>query len=147
MSTRILTVALIFALSIPALAAGRPDRGGDHGDHRGPPKGPPPYELLLENADALGLSTATVSAMEERIAAAEPALEAARAEVEAATTEEERHEAMHAMHEAGHGLMDELFALMSDDQVEAAKELLPPPPRPPRGADDGAGYRGCDEER
>lgn len=120
-----LTLALTLAAA-PALA--------DGGPRRGPP--PPLSALIVDHADALGLDEPTLDRVLALLDAREPALRAmhdalrAQAEVGGAPDRE----AVEAAHEAGRALLEEVEALLTAEQVEALRALLPPPPggdRPP----------------
>ncbi len=116
------TTVLLLLATLSTTAFARP---GPSGDER-----PPPHEILIENADELGLDDETI---DEITAIAEANREDMRELQAAADSEDARQQ----LHEAGRALMDQIMALLTEEQREAARELLPPPPEhgeapPPR---------------
>ena len=96
---RQLTPLAALFIMLPVFAAPPEDEGERSHD------GPPPHVLLLEHADELGIDDATAELIEQ---IAEDARE---------TRREDRR-----------AVMDEILGLLTEEQVEAAKEILPPPP-------------------
>lgn len=130
MNARLPLAALaLVLLAGPALA--RP--GGDHGGERvGPGHGPPPplSEILAENADEIGLDDATLDQLMALLEAREPELKALHEELRAArqageAPDESLRERMRTSQQA---LMGEVEALLDADELEALRQLLPPPP-------------------
>ncbi len=111
---KILTV-LVMGMMI-GVAQARPGEGPS-GDRPAPP-----HEILIENADALGLDAATIAEIQAIAEASRDRMEALH---ESARQDES---ARAAMHEAGREVMEEILSLLTEEQREAARELLPPPP-------------------
>lgn len=128
---------LFLLLALPAFAfAGGPGDGGPRG-HRGPP--PAPHELLLENADTIGLDDATAARVEAVGEAAAPELEALHDQLHALDRDDPAFDTARAeLVSAEKALMEALRAEMTEAQWEAAKDVLPPP----RGERGGRGRGG-----
>jgi len=104
---------LLLLTVLPLSVAASPPRGGPDCDRSGPP-----HVQLLENADAIGIDDDTYLAL-VKLFEEMPA----REEMEAAT-EAEREQ----LREDSHEVMDEALSMLTEEQLEAARELLPPPP-------------------
>ncbi|MFT5687113.1 MAG: hypothetical protein ACI8RZ_008070 [Myxococcota bacterium] len=111
---KILTV-LAFAMMVGVVQA----RPGEQPSGERPA---PPHEVLIDNADALGLDDATVAEIQAIADASRDRMEALH---ESARGDESARE---AMHEAGREVMESILSLLTEEQREAARELLPPPP-------------------
>jgi hypothetical protein len=132
MRTRMMILA---SLLLAPLAMAQP--GGDR------PCGPegegdrqPPHELIFENADELGIDQPTLDAMADIFEANRPEMEALHEAIRDAD-EADRQALIEELHELGRGTMDEAMALLSPEQQDAVKELLPPPPGGPDGGPPG----------
>lgn len=126
-------LALLAALAVSGVAAADPACEGG-----GPHHGPRPPEIIAENAARLGIDDATADEIQSIFDAAEPELRALHDAAREAAPED-REAAIEALHSREKEVMDEATALLSEDQLEALKELLPPPPR--ERPDDGAPRR------
>lgn len=82
----------------------------------------PPHEVLIDNAEAIGIDDATLAEIQAIAEASRDRMEALH---EAAR---EDASARQAMHEAGAEVMESILALLTAEQREAAREILPPPP-------------------
>ena len=103
---RRLTPLAALCIMLPVFAAPPADEEGE--SMRGH-RGPPPHVLLLEHADELGIDAATAELIEQ-------------------IAEEGRELGRDASHEDRRAVMDEIMGLLTEEQVEAAREILPPPP-------------------
>jgi Spy/CpxP family protein refolding chaperone len=117
------------ALASAASAQPQPPRGGPPGP---PPGGPPKLgELVAAHADELGLDAATVASIRRLAEASEPELESLHEAMRSAMEGGDREAieaAGRALHERMRSLMDQVRALLTDEQWEALRTLLPPPP-------------------
>lgn len=141
MSLKLSHLFLAAALALPTLAlAGGPD--GDRGDRHGPPRhGPPAHEVLLDNADEIGLDDATVARIQALADATRADMDQLREAAELARGTDAERSIHQAMRERGRALMDQIRGLLTDEQWAAAQEILPPPPDGRGGPRDGSGPR------
>jgi len=110
---------LIFLLTVlPLTAAAGPPAGGPDCDRSGPP-----HVQLLENAEAIGIDDDTYIAMVKLFE------EMPTREEMASASESERE----LLHEDVRTTMDDALAMLTEEQLEAAREFLPPPPRGKNG--------------
>lgn len=130
MNRLVTRLALLAALALSGLAFAGPvcEEGGP-----GPGHGPRPPEIIAENADKLGIDTATADEIQAIFDDAEAELRALHDAVRDAAPAD-REAAAEALHDQEKAVMEEVLALLSAEQVEALKALLPPPP--PRRGDD-----------
>ena len=153
MRKELASLALVLGLTGPLAFA-------DPGSERPGPHGSPPHEVLLDSLDELGVSAEQSATIEDLVATYQPDMDAIEAQLDAlrpadgkreSLSEADRDEvrALHEeMHSLGRELMEGVQAELSDAQWEAAKELLPRPPRrgPPGSEAHGRGGPGGDED-
>lgn len=108
-------------ISMQAMAA--PGERGDRPD--------PPHVVIAQNADALGIDEATLFDIQETVDAARPAMEALHETARANRGDEASREALHT---ARRELMQDIMFLLTPEQQDAVRDLLP---RPPRGGERG----------
>ncbi|MCB9780368.1 MAG: hypothetical protein H6742_17520 [Alphaproteobacteria bacterium] len=125
-------------------ASGRMGRGGPDGGQEGGRRGPPPplSELLADNAAELGLSAESLAEVEDILTSEEPAIRSLHEEARAAKEagdEAAARAAMQAAHDAQRMLMEEVEAVLTEDELASLRTLLPPPPRMHGPGQDGEG--------
>jgi hypothetical protein len=130
-------LVLVLASASAARAQPQPPQGGPPC----PPGGPPKVDVMVaEHADELGIDAATVDEIREVVAAAEPELEQLHQALRESVQRGDRDafaQADGALREKMRAVMEQVKALLTAEQWDALRRLLPPPPPPPPDGEGG----------